>query len=209
MLKPKITFLAVLIVSLAVFSSITAAQTTYTIEGRVTYDDGTGVAGVEVFLGVQGATFEARYTCTDGDGYYAFTEVPDMPLISAVGPDVDDAEICGSPYFTDASNHPIVIQYYATGATPADITPFTVADSPINYTVSLWDTGGNRALTNLIVGAHRMLSQDFASGDNTRFYRRMDLIIAMAGRFEDRGRISAATESSIVDNATNYLAIGR
>jgi len=209
MLKNKIALFVILILSLAIFSSVTVAQTTYTIEGHVTYDDGSGVAGVEVFLGVQDTVFEARYTCTDADGYYSFEEVPDVPLISAVGPDVDTAEICASPYFTDASNNPIVIQFYSGGATQADMMPFSVSDSPINYTVELWDTGGNRAIRNLIVGAHRLHSEDFSSGDNSRFHRRMDLIIAIAGRFQDRGRISAATESSIVDNATNYLTIGR
>ena len=197
----------IIITILLLSASSTLAQTN-TVEGRVVDDSGNGIEGVEVFLGLLGTTFEARYTCTDADGNYSFTDVPDVPLISAVGPDVDSAEICSHANYTDSAGNPLVIQFYDGQSQPTARTTFAVSDSPINYTVNTWDTGGQRLFELLIIQAHLDLSRNF-NGDLDRFYRRMTLIIKLAGRFEDRGRITASTETSLINNANNYLTVGR
>ncbi|MEO1164952.1 MAG: carboxypeptidase-like regulatory domain-containing protein [Chloroflexota bacterium] len=199
-------FMIIVAVLLLSVSSVFAQ--TQTVEGHVVDDSGSGIEGVEVFLGLLGTTFEARYTCTDADGYYSFTDVPDVPLISAVGPDVDSTEICSRADYTNSAGNPLVIQFYDGQSQPGARTTFAVGDSPINYTVTTWDTGGQRLFELLIVQAHRDLSRNF-NGDLDIFYRRMNLIIRLADRFEDRGRITASTEGSLIDNANNYLTIGR
>ncbi|MEM9953129.1 MAG: carboxypeptidase-like regulatory domain-containing protein [Chloroflexota bacterium] len=187
-------------------SWITSAQT-FTVEGRVVDDAGNGVAGVEVFLGLLGTTFEARYTCTNAEGFYTFTEVPDVPLISAVGPDIDSADICSHADYDTTSGDPLVIQFYNSQSRADSRNTFAVADSPINYTVTTWDTGGHPVFRNLVLQAHRTMSRDFSTGNLTNFYRRMNTISRLAQRFEDRGLISTATEMSIITNANNYLTI--
>ncbi len=206
MLKSKVFFL--MLFSFLLFSSVAMAQTGDTISGHVLYEDGTPVEGVEVFLGLSGDSFEARYTCTDASGYYEFTGVPDVPLLSAVGPDIDDRDICSRPYFTDSLYNPIVIQYFDGGSEPSEITTFTVADSPVDYTVQLWETENNFWLDYFIVSAHRILHEDWTSGDFTRFYARVSLIIRLAEAYAARGDISVDTANGIIDAATHYLAIG-
>ena len=72
--------------------------------------DGNPLVGVEVFLGInppRGAPgFEARSTCTDSTGVFAFHDVPlGQPLISVTG---QGGEVpgCDNPKFVDPSSHP-------------------------------------------------------------------------------------------------------
>ena len=205
----KASFRLFLLTCLSVlFSSITMAQTG-TVEGYVLDDSGAPVVGVEVFLGIFTDPFENRYTCTDATGYFAFTSVQTtVDLVSATGPAVNAAAGCPNDLFIDSTSTPYIIQYYDNGNTPSEIVRFTVADSPISYSLSTWDTEGNRALDAFIRGSHRILSRDFG-GDLSDFDRQVNRIIDTANRLERTGRLSASAAASVRATAANYLQVGR
>lgn len=196
------------IISLVLFSSISMAQTG-TVEGYVLDDSDAPVVGVEVFLGIFTDPFENRYTCTDATGYFAFTGVPNsVDLVSVTGPAVDTAAGCPNDLFVDSTNTPYIIQYYDNGSTPSEIVLFAVADSPISFTLSTWQTEGNRTLDALIRGAHRILSQDFGR-DYVRFDRQVNRIIDTTNRLERTGRISTSAANAVRATAANYSQVGR
>jgi hypothetical protein len=176
------------------------------IKGVVYYDDGTGnrgVAGVEVFLGIQSDPFVARYTCTDAYGAFIFSDVPlDTDLIAAVGIEVEFAQRCANPLAlspdgTGRRRRPLLIESWDNHDGVLVHDQFRVtAHAPqadMKFTLLAWPTGGDGALNSAII----LGIQQFQRGQIDRAIRTFELFKSLVNQYRGRGRLDAATANAL------------
>ncbi len=156
-----------------------SSSNTYTLSGRITASDGTGLSGVTVDatgFGLGGCTPATRTATTDANGYYAFTETnpPSGQVIitpskqrytfspSSITVTFNYANISGQNF--TATPVPYSISGTVVGTNGLGIGGITLTLSGASSVTATTDTNGNYAFSGLVNGSYTLAPSIAAPG---------------------------------------------